>query len=1470
MQSRAGGHGGHAASAASLQSDSESESLWSKIDSENESESSQSHLPDNGSGGAGHSSHSTSFEQFRNMQDRCHICQKCVTTSDPGSTKPTYGVFTCRCGVQCCRSCTGVAKNARGAVLADSAYSCDQCLKSFAVSNPGKLLLTPAPSVVICGQCGCDTLSEFYCDVPARCSSCLRPFCSNCSAQTLEDLKNSNSPKIGRALENKRKVVLMQCMPCVGREAYADGRRRVLNTLIKRISGTSMKLDEIPDAALQSSLSKNKEATHTFGDLMFSLRFVGLRALHAEFLPYLKNLAEKQIHFKLTVSISPFHMLLYSSQSSSLDGSMLESICRAHAEAAMEAGNLLLKRFPLEPGQRRHGAGDAVTKMVVVFYAPDLLKQGPRINLAGESIRAFAEDSRYDTWICANGPADLAYPPVRDLHDLFRNRNRLLLFDPDAEPAVKLQLLLEVQLDAVFSFPGWTWGDMADILYALANHNKLIFNTIGFAGLMHFPEAITATLVGPAIGYSQMKSSKREPVAKYALGDTYQPSQSHPHLNQQPTESSRSKWNLPEKPAFIAVCTMSLDRLEAESMVFFIEFLQRTPSGFILLLERPAAMRGQVEEWIDNQLSAATVGLKSRFIFRKCFPDSPGLYELLALADASLDSVGGKYSAHTTAQDALMHVPHFCTNDPHGLMQSRVGAEITFAAGLGCVCVGQTGQETIDLLVRYASDSNAQRKTLAFIAENRRDKKGLFCTERTPRAWKAVLEHYRDTTKVGTDFDIPLHSRAVKYTDDDATFVTEQSEPATTCAATADGNLVSIVRQLNSNTDSDMQPVLSDMMREIQSESGVQFLRLEGSGTFMNTVRCQTEAGELVALKISKKGRPADRMHNDPALRHSCNSIVWHRRTRNSEIACLIPAPCYLMEGGTSCIGTSSQNENGKVLTFLFEEFIEGVPLTDLIGEHRRSWQEDGVLHDKLRLELFNPLYQGVFWLHYFGVADMAISAHNVMMRTEGTLKGTIAFVGLCRGHIFTRSKQMRSQDSNAEPALLNRRCTSLMYQISGQGLKGRRLLRFARPNNAQVRSLRCITRNQIQEFLKEATKEGLGYLVAGTAGSSCLKEAKETIEKQEAVGMAQRMRIGSTGNPGHFDRELAFAADLLAVNKLLFGVLTLGKDETSSDWDARRQAAAARGENGIRAMLLTPLLAQVPQQPLAFERLVDLFVRGLGPLGPGERCDAEQTMTCAMNTLPILPAEDELELKQNGSIMLPRGVLNFPGQGQILCPAVSFAEQERQSDSCVTENAPGSKTKSKTGSKVRSSKGIGVRAEEMIRKGTILGAYAGFPGMNAEIGRPYLTLKYPSRYVAVVIGNIPELKKQSLVDKVSVDAQVTMIHDWRWVKISRNVGPYLNAPDANDPNDEVNCVLDRESLTKDDKGMYWMLIKTNKDVPKGTFLQWSYDPTAGPGGFWKFSQPDAAAIEQCQPGSAASAARRKDGAGSGRRGRRT
>jgi hypothetical protein len=911
-------------------------------------------------------------------------------------------------------------------------------------------------------------------------------------------------------------------------------------------------------------------------------------------------------------------------------------------------------------------------------------------------------------------------------------------------------------------------------------------------------------------------------------------------------------------------------------MPFFFDFLQRTLHAWILFIERPAGMRGQIDEWIDTyiQSTGCDSNIKHRFLFRHDFPDSPGLYSLFTLTDASLDAVGGNYSAHTTAQDALMHVPHFCTNDPNGLMQSRVGAEISIAAGLERVCVGKTCQETIDLLVQYAHDSEAQLLVPEFIAANRREKNGLFCERRSADAWKAVLENYLEQGQQAqvkpvagnqfSDFHIPLHGRIVIYPDG-------ATEPAAACAATTDKiqqNLDLMMRLLEPTTEVEMRPVLLDMLRGIQLESGVEFMELVGSGTFMNTIRCQTEAGELVALKIAKNGRPADRMHNDPALRHSLNCILWYRRTRKSEIESLLPAPCYLLGGGTSCIGTSKPNQDNKVLAFLFEEFIQGVPLTDLIWEHKKSWQEDGVLHDKLRLGLFNPLYQGVFWLGHFGLAIMGINSDNVMMRTEGPLKGRIAFVNLSLGHTFKSNKGMKSQldnsqDSNGQPALLTRRCTSIMYTPMRKaglaaGVGGRKLVRLGRPKKDQL--VCCINRAQIQEFLNKATKEGLANLGAGSSG---LKEVREVIEKQEAERAPRKLfdSAGKPGNLGRFDPKWGLAADLLAVNKMLFELLTFQKDDNILDWNARTTAAAQLGEEGIRKMLLASLKQPVEpetvkvQQTLAFERLVDLFVRGLGP---GERRDAEQTMTCAMNTLPILPAEDELTLRKEGSIMLPRGVLNFPGLEQIHCPAVSFAVQERlrEPDSCVTEDTPARATKRAKGSgggksdcdkarrkrqieangqKVRSSKGIGVRAEEDIPKGAVLGAYAGFPAMNAEIGRPYLTLKYPSRYVAVVMGNIPELKRQNQA-KVSVDAQVTMIHDWRFVKISRNVGPYLNAPDTDDPGDEANCVLDRHSLTQDAEGMYWMLIKTNQFVPKGTFLQWDYNPTAGPAGFWKLS----------------------------------
>jgi hypothetical protein len=120
---------------------------------------------------------------------------------------------------------------------------------------------------------------------------------------------------------------------------------------------------------------------------------------------------------------------------------------------------------------------------------------------------------------------------------------------------------------------------------------------------------------------------------------------------------------------------------------------------------------------------------------------------------------------------------------------------------------------------------------------------------------------------------------------------------------------------------------------------------------------------------------------------------------------------------------------------------------------------------------------------------------------------------------------------------------------------------------------------------------------------------------------------------------------------------------------------------------------------------------------------------------------------------------------------------------------------------------------------------------MNSEIGKPYISPRLPSRFVAVVTGNVSELI-HGVMNKISVDAQLTIARDWEWVKINHNVGPFMNAADKDD---EVNCILDRHSLWQED-GLHKMLMKSCKLIRKGKFLHWKYNPKAGPGGFFKFS----------------------------------
>jgi predicted O-linked N-acetylglucosamine transferase (SPINDLY family) len=212
---------------------------------------------------------------------------------------------------------------------------------------------------------------------------------------------------------------------------------------------------------------------------------------------------------------------------------------------------------------------------------------------------------------------------------------------------------------------------------------------------MHFPQAITATLVGSAVGPLQRASTTREALAVFddghSIGACYQPAQSHPFLNSEIIGKSvaRSKWGLPQEPSFIVVCVFKLDRLEPKSIPMFVRFLLKVPDSYIVFVERANGMRGQIIEWL-NECDPNHPGIVDRFLFRPSTPNTKEFCTLLDGADASLDSLG-HYSAHTTAGDAVRcSVPHFTLNDPQGLMQSRVGAEVSIAAGLEQVCVGKT------------------------------------------------------------------------------------------------------------------------------------------------------------------------------------------------------------------------------------------------------------------------------------------------------------------------------------------------------------------------------------------------------------------------------------------------------------------------------------------------------------------------------------------------------------------------------------------------------------------------------------------------------------------------------------------------------------------------------------------------------------------------------------------------------------
>ena len=132
-----------------------------------------------------------------------------------------------------------MAKQTPKTSLLNKVHACDQCLQSFAESNPGKEPLVPGPSAAssakACCQCGFLLTSSFLLGL---CRICERGFCDASAALTRSDLDVKGREWNGLV------VTRFDCMVCAGRDSYAQGRRSLFCRLIKDLSDGTGKVSD--------------------------------------------------------------------------------------------------------------------------------------------------------------------------------------------------------------------------------------------------------------------------------------------------------------------------------------------------------------------------------------------------------------------------------------------------------------------------------------------------------------------------------------------------------------------------------------------------------------------------------------------------------------------------------------------------------------------------------------------------------------------------------------------------------------------------------------------------------------------------------------------------------------------------------------------------------------------------------------------------------------------------------------------------------------------------------------------------------------------------------------------------------------------------------------------------------------------------------------------------------------------------
>jgi len=1371
-------------------------------------------------------------------------CDKCFFEI----LQQSSGLTCAFCGVARCKPCFGIDAHSR---LRDQKYLCEWCLErhqrdsvkpkalcakhlSKESQKPCTTLLQPNAGFTLCNCCGCDLTDPNWASWPARCRYCHRMFCerevASCSADLAQTIQSEQSTRRRKtsgstktSLEKSRSVALISCVFCVGRESFAQNRIDTFKRMVRNAfpscrdplaiqDSDTIKRSELQRASLKGPKNSPADA---IAELVYDLHYAGVRTASSQCLHFVLKMVSAQVLPEnggpvLPSSVSPFNMLHLMGQHALANHKMLETVCLAQASCSEKEGSTILGKIGsgLEPLQPFH---DGNTKKRVGFYGENLFKVGPLLDLVGQAIVTLSKSwsEQFEVFVFGVGcESDKSYPPLKELWGNFKKESRICFDSKVADASYKLQRFRAAKLDVFISLPGWTGSeDLGPILHCRVA--PVQFNWLEFASIMYAPGLVDYTIVGQAVGNEQRNCRTRERLADIVSPGTYQPVQSFALLaavQSRPVKKDRAHWGLPVGKfiLFLAGATNRLDFSRFPVHPLW-DMARQIPFSIILFLDKPAGMRGYIEENLAQYNASHENRLKvdpSRLYFLPWMHDKGDFWELIEAVGheggrgTTVDSFGS-VTFHTGAGDAaMMCVPHFTPRNPNGTMQQRVASEIVTAVGLESQCVGDTPADTVQKVVSYAHDRDSQDRMIGHMKRGREEQIGYWDVERCPRfltyaitnAYDRVKAAGGDRTKL-EDFTIPFEAGAMEALASD--------DPATS-------NRYRILK--DAHMPDELFDVTAGMLEAIEMQGG-SLLKLEGMGSFTFAIlaKFDSQPNITAVIKISKTGVFPGQMHNTPLFREAKAQGEWHKAMRQHTFVGLLPKPCEVLDDGVF-FGHSRPNKDGRVVPFLICEYIPR-SFSEVAGMHREHWQESKLLTDSLRVQVLQPISQGLFWAQHNGRMMLIfrdLKPENVRFREDGSM----AVVDL--GSSATFSMASKGSGLRRMVSIVERQPTVPGGQRRGAGL----LRGQSRHGDKYV----GIPFSAIEKFCMQTGDRGLALIGATTPA----------FKDRELKHVEKSFRLAHSRVQPRFDANYGCWQDSYAFFRMVLFDLTRMLNQDIADWSQQADEAARQGVDGIKRMLLGAAVGgqpQEPQQPQAFGRLADFLYRGLCSRGNGhqtERLGIMGAVTHLFTTLAILTPDQEKLLSSPEGIPFPHGAVAHKSWPTGFLNSLSAAARAKAEmiPKLSYVNQPGM--------------GGGLVALEDVPGDALLGVYVGRRVRNNICGTLYDAREFPSRYNVTGQGSLRIFTQLHPETKFTCDAQLDLQHDMTWCQLVGNSGPFINAAESQKL---ANCIVDRRSAWYDeDTGLIWMLVWSKAaGMQKGKYCSWYYKFKAGAGKLWHF-----------------------------------